>query len=133
MQIRLSSSAASSAPLVNLERETVFRRFLKHLHLLCLRTSYSSPSFLCAHFLQRQHHRRRPLESEESLSSKDRDDGRRGFAIRSVRRHWLHSPQCAATESTSFARREIDVQMSAAFSRRRSLLSKVRRTELHRL
>ena len=35
-------------PLVNLERETVFRRFLKHLHLLCLRTSYSLAQFLYA-------------------------------------------------------------------------------------
>jgi len=35
-------------PLVNLERETVFRRFLKHLHLLYLRTSYSLAQFLYA-------------------------------------------------------------------------------------
>src|SRR5207245_6233395 len=84
--------------LVNLERETVFRRFLKHFHLLMYENFYSSPSFLSAHFLQRQHHRRRPQKPKESLRTRHRDDGRRRIIVRSKRCCWLHPSECAEIE-----------------------------------
>src|SRR6266516_2598066 len=51
--------------------------------------------------LQRQHPRRRPQKSKESLRSKDRDNGSRCFAIRPKRCDRVHSAERATIETTS--------------------------------